>query len=114
MPVLGALFRSTDFQKSQTDLVIIVSPHLVRPVRPGQHLATPFDTALQSNDVDLFLMGDTERKKRYTDYVTSVAAALKGLTAIFSAVSEFDGGAVERSIRLAAKRYCRLIPGRTP
>jgi pilus assembly protein CpaC len=71
VPVLGALFRSTDFQKSQTDLVIIVSPHLVRPVRPGQHLGTPFDTALQSNDVDLFLMGDTERKKRYTDYVTS-------------------------------------------
>ena len=71
VPVLGALFRSTDFQKSQTDLVIIVSPHLVKPVRPGQHLATPFDTALQSNDVDLFLMGDTERKKRYTDYVTS-------------------------------------------
>jgi pilus assembly protein CpaC len=71
VPVLGALFRSTDFQKSQTDLVIIVSPHLVRPVRPGQHLATPFDTTLQANDVDLFLMGDTERKKRYTDYVTS-------------------------------------------
>jgi pilus assembly protein CpaC len=71
VPVIGALFRSTDFQKSQTDLVIIVSPHLVKPVRPGQHLATPFDTALQSNDVDLFLMGDTERKKRYTDYVTS-------------------------------------------
>ncbi|HZZ23749.1 MAG TPA: type II and III secretion system protein family protein [Roseiarcus sp.] len=40
VPVLGALFRSTDFQKSQTDLVIIVSPHLVRPVRPSQHLAT--------------------------------------------------------------------------
>jgi pilus assembly protein CpaC len=71
VPIIGALFRSTDFQKSQTDLVIIVSPHLVRPVRPDQHLATPFDTALQSNDVDLFLMGDTERKKRYTDYVTS-------------------------------------------
>ena len=71
VPVLGALFRSTDFQKNQTDLVIIVSPHLVRPVRPGQHLATPFDTSLQANDVDLFLMGDTERQKRYTDYVTS-------------------------------------------
>jgi pilus assembly protein CpaC len=71
VPILGALFRSTDFQKNQTDLVIIVSPHLVRPVQPGQHLATPFDTTLQANDVDLFLMGDTERKKRYTDYVTS-------------------------------------------
>jgi pilus assembly protein CpaC len=71
VPILGALFRSTDFQKNQTDLVIIVSPHLVRPVPPGQRLATPFDTTLQANDIDLFLMGDTERKKRYTDYVTS-------------------------------------------
>jgi pilus assembly protein CpaC len=71
LPVLGALFRSTDFQKNQTDLVIIVSPHLVRPVGPGQHLASPFDTTLQANDIDLFLMGDSERQKRYTDYVTS-------------------------------------------
>ncbi|MBV8439902.1 MAG: type II and III secretion system protein family protein, partial [Hyphomicrobiales bacterium] len=71
VPVLGALFRSTDFQKNQTDLVIIVSPHLVKPVRPGERLATPFDTSLQANDIDLFLMGDAERKKRYTDYVTS-------------------------------------------
>ena len=71
MPVLGALFRSTNYQKNETDLVIIVTPRLVRPVRPGQQLATPFDKTLQSNDVDLFLMGDTERKKRYTDYVTS-------------------------------------------
>src|SRR5271157_1474266 len=71
VPILGALFRSTDFQKNQTDLVIIVSPHLVRPVRPGQHLATPFDTSLQANDIDMFLMGDSERQKRYTDYVTS-------------------------------------------
>jgi pilus assembly protein CpaC len=71
LPILGALFRSTDFQKNQTDLVIIVSPHLVHPVRPGQHLATPFDTTLQANDIDLFLMGDSERQKRYTDYVTS-------------------------------------------
>ena len=71
VPILGVLFRSTDFQKNQTDLVIIVSPHLVRPVRPGQHLVTPFDSTLQANDIDLFLMGDTERQKRYTDYVTS-------------------------------------------
>ena len=35
VPILGALFRSTDFQKNQTDLVIIVSPHLVRPVVQG-------------------------------------------------------------------------------
>jgi pilus assembly protein CpaC len=71
VPVLGALFRSTNYQKQETDLVVIVSPHLVTPVRPGQQLATPFDTTLSANDIDLFLMGDTERQKRYTDFVAS-------------------------------------------
>jgi pilus assembly protein CpaC len=71
VPVLGALFRSTNYQKAETDLVVIVSVHLVRPAAPGTHLATPFDTTLPANDVDLFLMGQTERKKKYTEFVTS-------------------------------------------
>ncbi|HEY1941949.1 MAG TPA: type II and III secretion system protein family protein [Roseiarcus sp.] len=71
VPVLGALFRSTNYQKSETDLVVIVSVRLVRPAAPGTHLATPFDTTLPANDVDLFLMGDLERKKKYTEFVTS-------------------------------------------
>jgi pilus assembly protein CpaC len=71
VPVLGALFRSTNYQKAETDLVVIVTVHLVRPVPPGKHLATPFDTTLPSNDVDLFLMSNTERKKKYTEFVTS-------------------------------------------
>jgi pilus assembly protein CpaC len=70
VPVLGALFRSTNYQKQETDLVVIVTVHLVRPVPPGKHLATPFDTTLPSNDIDLFLMGDVERKKKYTELVT--------------------------------------------
>jgi pilus assembly protein CpaC len=71
VPILGTLFRSTSYQKHESDLVIIVSPYLVRPVRPGQKLATPFDTTLSANDIDLFLMGDTERKKQYTEWVTT-------------------------------------------
>jgi pilus assembly protein CpaC len=70
VPVLGALFRSTNYQKAETDLVVIVTVHLVRPVPPSKHLATPFDTTLPANDVDLFLMSDTERKKKYTEFVT--------------------------------------------
>ena len=31
----------------------------------------PFDNTLQANDIDLFLMGDVERKKKYTEFVTS-------------------------------------------
>lgn len=71
VPVLGALFRSTNYQKQDTDLVVIVTVHLVRPAAPGTHLATPFDTTLSANDIDLFLMGNTERKKKYTQFVTS-------------------------------------------
>jgi pilus assembly protein CpaC len=71
VPVLGALFRSTSFQQNETDLVVIVTPHLVAPVAPGQALRTPFDDSLPSNDIDLFLMGRPEVRKQYTDYLTS-------------------------------------------
>jgi len=77
IPILGALFRSESYQKAETELVIIVTPHLVRPSPPNEHLATPFDETLQANDVDFFLMGATERKKKYNDYVTS-GGDLKG------------------------------------
>ncbi len=71
VPVLGALFRSASYQKNESDLVIIVTPVLVQPAAPGAHLATPFDTSVPSNDVDFFLFGETELRKRYTDYVAS-------------------------------------------
>lgn len=71
VPVLGALFRSSAYQKHETDLVIIVTPHLVAPAAPGQQLATPLDKRLPPNDVDFFLNGQMEVKKRYTDYVNS-------------------------------------------
>ena len=71
VPVLGALFSSNSYVKHETDLVIIVTPNLVQPVVPGQRLATPFDDKLPSNDVDFFLMGQSEVKKSYSDYVAS-------------------------------------------
>jgi pilus assembly protein CpaC len=71
VPVLGALFRSTAFQKNETDLVIIVTPHLVEPAPPGARLATPFDGTVPSNDVDFFLLGQMERRKQINTYVSS-------------------------------------------
>jgi pilus assembly protein CpaC len=70
VPVLGALFSSMDYQKHETDLVIIVTPHLVQPAAPGQRLASPLDQRLPSNDADYFLLGQTEVRKSYSDYVT--------------------------------------------
>jgi len=71
VPVLGALFRSSSYQQSETDLVVIVTPHLVAPAVPGQRLATPLDNSLPTNDADFFLMGEMELRKKYNDYVTS-------------------------------------------
>jgi pilus assembly protein CpaC len=69
IPVLGALFRSTHFQSQETDLVIIVTPHLVRPGAPGDDLRTPFDRSLPPNDPELFLMGQLEIPKEYRHYI---------------------------------------------
>jgi pilus assembly protein CpaC len=77
VPVLGALFRSTSYQQQETDLVIIVTPRLVAPAVPGQRLASPLDSRLPANDVDFFLNGQMEVRKRYDDYVNS-GGDLKG------------------------------------
>jgi pilus assembly protein CpaC len=71
VPVLGTLFRSASYQQQETDLVIIVTPRLVAPAVPGQQLASPLDSRLPANDVDFFLNGQMEVRKRYNDYVNS-------------------------------------------
>jgi pilus assembly protein CpaC len=71
VPVLGTLFSSKSYQQQETDLVIIVTPRLVAPAAPGQTLASPLDSRLPPNDVDFFLNGQMDVKKRYNDYVTS-------------------------------------------
>lgn len=63
IPVLGALFRSTDFQKNETELVVIVTPRLVLPVPPGIALKTPLDNLAPSNDAELVLLGQLEVTK---------------------------------------------------
>ncbi len=60
VPVLGALFSSKSYQKNETDLVIIVTPRLVNPTRPGDVVRTPLDTTLPANDVDFFLKNKAE------------------------------------------------------
>jgi len=60
VPVLGALFRSSQYQKNETDLVILVTPHLVNPMRPTNVAHSPLDNSLPANDVDFFLNGKAE------------------------------------------------------
>ena len=60
VPVLGTLMRSASYQRKETDLVIIVTPRLVRPARPGEVLRTPLDGPKPGNDTDLFGLGQAE------------------------------------------------------
>jgi len=57
IPVLGALFRSAEYERGQSELVIIVTPHLVSPTR-GEALALPTDRVRLPTEAELFLFGE--------------------------------------------------------
>jgi len=59
VPILGMLFRSAEFQRKQTELVIIVTPHLVTPTTENA-LALPTDRMRIPTEAELFLSGRTE------------------------------------------------------
>lgn len=66
IPILGALFRSAEYERDQSELVIIVTPHLVTPTR-GEALALPTDRVRPPSERDLFLNGkvaDTGRRPK--------------------------------------------------
>jgi pilus assembly protein CpaC len=63
IPILGALFRSVSFQKSETELVIIVTPHLVKPLDVAQQ-PLPTDAFIEPNDVEFLLLGKLEGSGR--------------------------------------------------
>ena len=56
LPVLGALFRSRDFINNETELVVIVTPYLVKPVNPDQ-LQTPADDLQVASDLETTMLG---------------------------------------------------------
>jgi len=60
VPILGALFKSSSFQKHETELVVIVTPRLVQPSTPGQNIATPLDGTQPANDAEFFALGQME------------------------------------------------------
>jgi len=55
LPVLGALFSSKDFLSNQTELVMIVTAYLVKPVSPDA-LARPDDNMYMANDAEAYFL----------------------------------------------------------
>jgi pilus assembly protein CpaC len=78
VPVLGQLFASRTYQKNESDLVIIVTPRLVRPARPGDPLKTPLDNTLPANDADFFLAGKAEIPRAKERAVTGAERPFSG------------------------------------
>ncbi len=57
IPILGALFRSSSFQREESELVIIVTPYLVNPASSADQLATPADGFTPPSDYEFFFEG---------------------------------------------------------
>lgn len=62
VPVLGSLFKSDRFQREESELVIIVTPYVVRPVS-SRKLAAPTDGLENPHDAERFVNGGTHRQK---------------------------------------------------
>ncbi len=63
IPILGALFRSTSFRKNETELIVIVTPHLVRPLDMAKQ-TLPTDQFIESDDFEFYLLGHLEGEEK--------------------------------------------------
>jgi len=63
IPILGALFRSTSFQKNETELIVIVTPHLVKPLDMAEQ-TLPTDQYIEPDDFEFYLLGALEGREK--------------------------------------------------
>jgi pilus assembly protein CpaC len=56
LPVLGALFRSRDYQRHETELMIVVTPYIIKPAKPNE-IAKPTDGFADASDPQAWLLG---------------------------------------------------------
>ncbi|WP_417449325.1 type II and III secretion system protein family protein [Kordiimonas sp.] len=74
IPILGALFRSEKFRREETELLIVVTPYIVRPVS-DRKMVLPTDRYIAPGDMDRFLNG-----KRWVPTNAEAAASLDTVT----------------------------------
>ena len=76
IPVLGALLRSSNFQKSETELIIIVTAHLVKPLDMAQQ-TLPTDQFIEPDDFEFYLLGSIEGKEKTKSSAPSARSSSK-------------------------------------
>ena len=79
IPILGQLFRSDRFQKNETELVIIVTPYLVKPAQTVAALQSPTDGFVAPHDVQTIINGATYRQTLPAGEKVRVAPGAQGL-----------------------------------
>ena len=88
IPVIGALFKSDMFLHDQSELVIVVTPYIVRPVNSPNQLRTPTDDFVPARDSDRVLL---MRQRALGTGPNSVVAPS---TAAFSRTAPFSSSTV--------------------
>ena len=92
IPILGLLFRSTGFQRNETELVILVTPRLVKPAQSIAELSAPTDRLVLPTDAELFLFGQTEgRSSGTTPAPATVSETPSGGNALSQGQVGFSG-----------------------
>ncbi len=87
VPILGALFRSAEYKRQQTELVVIVTPHLVTPV-DGSTLALPTDRIKIPSEKDLFLLGKVSGKRNSRNKPTAGSVASQDFSGSYGYVMD--------------------------
>ncbi|KQM30648.1 secretion system protein [Sphingomonas sp. Leaf10] len=64
LPILGSLFRSNGFNRNETELVIVITPYLVKPVDSQSRIALPTDAYSSPGDIERVLMGQLQGQRR--------------------------------------------------
>jgi len=78
LPVIGALFRSSSFQHNESELVIIVTPYIVKPVDDPTKLQTPLAGLSPASDIEMIYRGRVAAGSTGTQPAQSGLSVLSG------------------------------------
>ncbi|QUP54781.1 secretin [Ralstonia syzygii] len=101
LPVIGALARSTSFQQDQTELVFVVTPHLVKPLPPQYPL--PTDSFGPVNPAEIYMNGNMEGHPAAPAKTPAPAAAAPVVPATAAPVATAPAPAVAAPVPVVAE-----------
>lgn len=90
IPILGSLFRNRESLDQKKELIILVTPHLAKPI-PKDQIWLPTDNYVAPDDVDFYLLGRMEARKNRNNVRPGVNPASGGTTGQFGHQVNYGG-----------------------